>query len=65
MFLIFHLARADIRPVGDYGLHRAVQLAFGTRELPEPAAVARRAERWTPFRTVASGYLCRAAEQPP
>jgi methylated-DNA-[protein]-cysteine S-methyltransferase len=62
MFLIMHLGRPDVLPVDDFGLRRGFQLAFRTPSVPTPAQVARRAERWRPFRTVASWYLWRALE---
>ena len=62
MLLIFRLGRPDVLPVGDYGIRKGFAIAFRKRELPLPAAVEKRGERWRPFRTVASWYLWRAAE---
>ena len=62
MFLIFRLGRPDVLPVHDYGVRKGFQRAFRTRELPDPEKVARRGERWKPYRTVASWYLWRALE---
>ncbi len=62
MFLMFRLGRPDVLPVHDYGVRKGFQRAFRTRELPEPETVARRGERWRPYRTVASWYLWRALE---
>ena len=62
MFLMFRLGRPDVLPIHDYGVRKGFQRAFKTRELPEPEAVARRGERWKPYRTVASWYLWRALE---
>ncbi|HEY2924038.1 MAG TPA: DNA-3-methyladenine glycosylase [Candidatus Eisenbacteria bacterium] len=62
MFLIFRLGRPDVLPVHDYGVRKGFQRAFRTRGIPEPESVARRGERWRPFRTVASWYLWRALE---
>jgi 3-methyladenine DNA glycosylase/8-oxoguanine DNA glycosylase len=62
MFLMFRLGRPDVLPVHDYGVRKGFQRAFRTRELPEPEVVARRGERWKPYRTVASWYLWRALE---
>ena len=63
MFLIFRLGRPDVLPVDDYGIRKGFAVAFKKRTLPEPKDVARRGERWRPYRTVASWYLWRAAEQ--
>ncbi len=65
MFLIFTLGRPDVLPTGDYGLRRGFQVAFQTGELPGPDEVARRGERWAPYRTLASWYLWRALEVDP
>jgi 3-methyladenine DNA glycosylase/8-oxoguanine DNA glycosylase len=62
MFLMFRLGRPDVLPVQDYGVRKGFQRAFKRRELPEPESVARRGERWRPYRTVASWYLWRALE---
>ncbi len=62
MFLIFRLGRPDVLPVHDYGVRKGFQKTFRTRGVPDPKAVARRGERWRPFRTVASWYLWRALE---
>jgi 3-methyladenine DNA glycosylase/8-oxoguanine DNA glycosylase len=63
MFLIFRLGRPDVLPVDDYGIRKGFAIAFRKRTLPDRKDVARRGERWRPYRTVASWYLWRAAEQ--
>jgi 3-methyladenine DNA glycosylase/8-oxoguanine DNA glycosylase len=63
MLLIFGLGRPDVLPVTDYGVRKGFQRAFKTRELPKPAQMIRRAEKWRPYRSVASWYLWRAAEE--
>ena len=62
MFLIFRLGRPDVLPIHDYGVRKGFKVAFRTRELPKPETVARRGERWRPYRTVASWYLWRALD---
>lgn len=62
MLLIFRLGRPDVLPVGDLGVRKGFALTFRKRKLPEPAAMTRRAERWRPYRSVASWYLWRALE---
>ncbi len=62
MLLMFGLGRPDVLPLGDLGVRKGFAVTFGTRGLPEPAVVARRAERWRPYRSVASWYLWRALE---
>ena len=62
MFLMFHLGRPDVLPLGDYGLGRGFATAFTNGRKPEPHQVERRGEKWRPYRTVALWYLWRAAE---
>ena len=65
IFLIFHLHRPDVLPVGDLGLRRAVERAYGLDGLPEAAMVEQIAEPWRPYRTLASLYLWRTTEATP
>ena len=62
MLLIFRLGRPDVLPVGDLGVRKGYARTFRTRGLPTPEAMTRRAERWRPYRSVASWYLWRALE---
>jgi 3-methyladenine DNA glycosylase/8-oxoguanine DNA glycosylase len=62
MLLIFRLGRPDVLPVHDYGVRHGFKLAYRMRAMPTPMQVARRGERWRPFRTVASWYLWRAVD---
>jgi DNA-3-methyladenine glycosylase II len=65
MFLIFHLGRPDVLPVGDLGIRRAVQDQYGLDELPDAAEIERIAEPWRPNRSLASLYLWRSLDQTP
>ena len=60
MFLIFHLGRPDVLPVGDLGIRRAVQAAYALPALPDAGALERIAERWRPYRSLACLYLWRS-----
>jgi len=62
MLLMFRLGRPDVLPVGDLGVRKGYARTFRTRGLPAPEAMRRRAERWRPYRSVASWYLWRALE---
>ena len=62
MLLIFRLGRPDVLPLQDYGLRRGFSVMLGRKAVASPQQLARRGERWRPFRTVASWYLWRAAE---
>jgi len=57
MFLIFHLGRPDVLPVGDLGLRRSAMLAYHLRKLPSPRRFTELARPWRPWRSVASWYL--------
>jgi DNA-3-methyladenine glycosylase II len=65
MFLIFHLSRADVLPVGDLGVRRAGELASGLGGLPSVAELERIAEPWRPYRSLASLYLWRSLDNEP
>lgn len=65
MFLIFHLGRPDIVSVGDLGIRRAVQIAYGMEELPGPDELEKLAEAWRPHRTLACLYLWRSLDNTP
>jgi 3-methyladenine DNA glycosylase/8-oxoguanine DNA glycosylase len=62
MILLFRLGRPDVFPLGDLGVRKGFQRAFGMRRLPSPVTMERRAARWRPYRSVASWYLWRACE---
>jgi DNA-3-methyladenine glycosylase II len=65
MFLIFHLARPDVVSVGDLGIRRAVQIAYGMKDLPGPEELERIADEWRPHRTLACLYLWRSLDNTP
>lgn len=62
MYLMFRLGRPDVLPVDDYGIKKAMQLAYRMRALPKPERMRRLAEPWRPYRTVACWYLWRSLE---
>ena len=59
IFLMFRLGRPDVMPELDLGVQKGLQLAYGLKTLPKPREVARIAERWAPYRTIAAWYLWR------
>ncbi|MGN6867521.1 MAG: DNA-3-methyladenine glycosylase family protein [Solirubrobacteraceae bacterium] len=65
MFLMFHLHRPDILPVGDLGIRRAVKVHYELAELPTPAELTEIAEPWRPHRTLACIYLWRSLQATP
>ena len=62
MYLMFRLGRLDLLPVGDYGIQKAMQRAYGWRSLPKPKRMRRAAEAWRPYRTIACWYLWRSVD---
>jgi DNA-3-methyladenine glycosylase II len=62
MLLIFRLGRSDVLPVSDLGVRKGFGLTFRRGRLPDAPAMVRRAERWRPYRSVASWYMWRALE---
>lgn len=65
MYLIFHLVRPDVLPVGDLGIRRAVERAYGLPDLPDPAQLTEIAAPWRPHRTLACRYLWRSLDNEP
>ena len=65
MFLMFHLQRPDVLPVGDLGIRRAIMIRYGLAELPAPAEMEKIAEPWRPYRTLACRYLWRSLAATP
>jgi DNA-3-methyladenine glycosylase II len=65
MFLMFHLSRPDILPVGDLGIRKAIQIRYGLQELPKAAEMEQIAEAWRPHRTLASLYLWESLDNRP
>jgi DNA-3-methyladenine glycosylase II len=65
MFLMFHLGRADVLPVGDLGIRKAIQVHYGLDELPKPAETEQIAEAWRPHRTLACLYLWESLDNAP
>jgi len=65
MFMIFHLLKPDIFPIGDLGLQKTIQnLYFKSKKTP-PARMEKVAEKWRPWRTVATWYLWRSLDPYP
>uniref|UniRef100_A0A7V4XQU0 DNA-3-methyladenine glycosylase II n=1 Tax=Acidobacterium capsulatum TaxID=33075 RepID=A0A7V4XQU0_9BACT len=71
MMLIFRLGRPDVFPVTDYGIRKGFALTFERLPKSKPfdasmladmKKMARRAEKWRPWRSVATWYLWRACD---
>jgi 3-methyladenine DNA glycosylase/8-oxoguanine DNA glycosylase len=65
MLMMFRQGRPDILPTGDYGIRKAMQVAYRMRALPKPARMQKVAEAWRPYRTLACWYLWRSLDQKP
>ncbi len=64
MFLMFHLGRLDVWPVGDLGVRKAMQRLHNLPMLPTPKELSLMGARYAPYRSVASWYLWRLLELP-
>jgi 3-methyladenine DNA glycosylase/8-oxoguanine DNA glycosylase len=62
MFMQFRLGRLDVFAELDLGLQKGLQHAYRLRAMPKPREAAKVAERWAPYRSVASWYLWRVLE---
>ncbi|HEX5980283.1 MAG TPA: DNA-3-methyladenine glycosylase [Thermoleophilaceae bacterium] len=65
MFLMFHLRRPDILPVGDLGIRRAVQVEYRMRKLPDAKRLEKVAKPWRPHRTLACLFLWSSLDNVP
>lgn len=65
MFLMFQLERPDVLAVGDLGIRRAIERAYGLDGLPAAQEIERIAEPWRPYRTLACRYLWRSLQNEP
>jgi len=57
VFLIFRLGRLDVIPGDDLGLLEGVRQLYGLAERPKPDELREFAERWRPYRSVASWFV--------
>jgi DNA-3-methyladenine glycosylase II len=64
MFLIFSLGRMDVLPVGDLGIRKAIQIAYGFNSLPNAQQIEQVAEErhWRPYCSIVSWYLWRSLQ---
>jgi DNA-3-methyladenine glycosylase II len=62
--LILALQREDVVLPGDLALQKAVQATYRLDHLPTPAEVLAIAEKWRPYRSLATSYLFSTAFEP-
>ena len=60
MFLLFHLGRLDVLPVGDLGFRNGVQTLYGLTGLPDHETLEGLGARWRPYRSMATWYVWQA-----
>ena len=63
MFLMFSLGRIDVFAPDDLGLRNAIERLYELPEKPSRSELEQHAEKWRPYRTIASWYLWRSLEQ--
>lgn len=62
MFLMFHLGRPNVLPVGDLGVRKGMVAAYGLRKLPSPRRMHEIAKPWEPYRSVGSWYMWKVVD---
>lgn len=65
MFLMFTLRRLDVFAPDDIGLQRAMKRLYGWDSVPNKRVLEATADRWRPYRTVASLHLWASIENTP
>jgi DNA-3-methyladenine glycosylase II len=65
MFLMFHLGRPDVLPVGDQGIRNAVRTQYRLRKLPDAKRLEKLARPWRPYRTLACLFLWSSLDNQP
>ena len=62
MFLIFHMMRPNVLPVGDLGLQRAMEKNYNKGEPLSKAEMREIGAKWAPWSTVATWYQWRSLD---
>jgi DNA-3-methyladenine glycosylase II len=65
MFLMFTLGRLDVFAPDDVGLQRAIVRLYGLDAVPARSELEQLADRWRPYRTVASWHLWESLRNTP
>ena len=63
MLLIFTLGRPDVLPVDDFGVREGYRVLYGLDAQPKPKTLGTIGLAWAPYRSLATWYLYRAAEE--
>ena len=64
MFLMFHLQRPDVLPLGDLGVVTGFARIYGDGRRLAADEMTAHAEIWRPYRSIGSWYMWRALEAP-
>ena len=64
MFLMSHLQRPDVLPLGDLGVVTGFAKVYGNGTKFTAADMTAHAESWRPYRSIGSWYMWRALETP-
>src|SRR5512145_1148131 len=65
MFLMFALGRPDVLPVDDLGFRNALKYAYRLHKPPDAKRVHALAEKWRPYRSIATWYLWASLDNKP
>jgi len=63
MFLIFSLNRPDVFPLNDLGIQKGLMLLLGQQKILSPGSMLSHSKKWKPYRTLASLYLWKIADE--
>ena len=62
MFLMFTLNRPDVMPYSDLGIRKGMKILFNLSKLPTKNEMETLSIKWKPYRTVASWYIWKVAD---
>ena len=65
MFLIFHLARPNILPLGDVGLIKGIEKHYNNSKKMTPSEIIKLKELWDPWCSVFTWYIWRSLDPIP
>ena len=62
-FLLFAGNNDDICPANDLGIKKGLKIIYNLKDLPKDEEVYQIAEKWKPFRSIASRYIWEIIDQ--
>lgn len=63
MFQMFYLNRPDVLPTGDFGVRKGMMRLYGLSAMPTPEKMEAIAAKWAPYRTLASMFMWKVADE--